>query len=75
MKEDWSHLKDFDLPEVQPEDVGRFIGQNIEDATLMTRKPAKPNHPVLRLTPFGWVVKGRSLIVIINRVLKDKIAF
>ena len=59
MMQDFSHLTDLDIPEVDSEDVTILLGANVLEAILQHDvRRGRPGQPVAILTAFGWTLAG-----------------
>ena len=61
---DWNILKlpqDLELPAMRPEEVGIFIGQDVDECfdIILTRIPTQQIDPVAKLTRFVWTVVSK----------------
>ena len=79
LMQDFPHLTDLDIPEVDSDDVTIFLGANVLEAILQHDvRRGRPGQPVSILTAFGWtlaasvksIVKPERLHVMhVHRVL------
>ena len=59
MMQDFPHLTDLDIPEVDSEDVTILLGANVLEAILQRDvRRGRPGQPVAILTAFGWTLAG-----------------
>ena len=59
MIQDFPHLTDLDIPEVDSEDVTILLGANVLEAILQHDvRRGRPGQPVAILTAFGWTLAG-----------------
>ena len=59
MMQDFPHLTDLDIPEVDSEDVTILLGANVLEAILQHDvRRGRPGQPVAILTAFGWTLAG-----------------
>ena len=59
MMQDFSHLTDLDIPEVDSEEVTILLGANVLEAILQHDvRRGRPGQPVAILTAFGWTLAG-----------------
>ena len=59
MKQDFPHLNNLSIPEVNSEDVTVLLGANVLEAILQHDvRRGRPGQPVAILTAFGWTLAG-----------------
>jgi len=59
MMQDFPHLTDLDMPEVDSEDVAILLGANVLEAILqLDVRRGRPRQSVAILTAFGWTFPG-----------------
>ena len=59
MMQDFPHLTDLDMPEVDSEDVAILLGANVLEAILqLDVRRGRPRQSVAILTVFGWTFPG-----------------
>ena len=59
MMQDFPHLTDLDIPEVDSEDVTILLGANVLEAILQRDvRRGRSGQPVAILTAFGWTLAG-----------------
>ena len=59
MIEDFPHLNNLSIPEVNSEDVTVLLGANVLDAILQRDvRRGRPRQPVAILKAFGWTLAG-----------------
>jgi len=59
MTQDFPHLTDLDIQEVDSEDVTILLGANVLEAILQHDvRRGRPGQPVAILTTFGWTLAG-----------------
>jgi len=59
MMQNFPHLIDLDIPEVDSEDVTILLGANVLEAILQhDGRGGRPGQPVAIFTAFGWTLAG-----------------
>ena len=82
MMQDFPHLKDLSIPEVDSKYVTILLGANVLEAILQHDvRRGRPGQPVAILTAFGWTLAGavnsvvkpeRLHVMHVHRVLNDE---
>ena len=80
MMQDFPHLTDLEIPEVDSEDATILLGANVLEAKLQRDvRRGRPGQPVAIFTAFGWTLAGsvksivkpeRLHVMHVHRVLK-----